>query len=219
MTNSRIGNVNSSSAHKPVTTAGRRQIVRVGAIALAHALAVLWQSGASAEAPFPPALYSERSQFILIEPQKEAPLIKLAQPSGQIVDIAKFRGKVILLNFWASWCAPCAEEMPSLDALAKAIPSSRLTVVAVALDSGDGRSVRAFLKRHPLQNVTVLLDPDHRFGSFADEARSPRTIPVYGLPTSYILDMHGRLVGYLTGAVDWNSEPAKTFIGYFAGLQ
>lgn len=177
-------------------------------------------SGANARANslYPPVLRNGLSQFTLLEPENPVPLTKLRGLDGGIVSTASFRGKIVLLNFWASWCAPCAEEMPSLDALAASIPSDRFAVVAVALD-GDSRAVRSFVARNRLQHLTVLLDPNHQFGALTNERASPETMPVYGLPTSYILDKDGRATGYLVGPTVWDSARARSFIDYFTNLR
>lgn len=195
----------------PRSLAARRSIV-----ALLCAVGTLLGGPGRANSLDPPVLRNGISQFILLEPQALAPSTPLRGLKGTTTrSMASFRGKIVLLNFWASWCAPCAEEMPSLDALAESIPSDRFVVVAVSLDGDNGQAVRSFVARNHLQHLTVLLDPHHQFGALTTEETSPRTMPVYGLPTSYVLDRDGRVTGYLVGPTAWDSSEARSFINYF----
>lgn len=176
---------------------------------------LLWSAAARAETFDPPALRNERSQFVLLEPLTQAPSTPLLRLDGHAADLSAFLGKVVLLNFWASWCPPCVKEMPSLDALAASHRGDRFAVVAVSLDRDNGEGVRNFLSRHPLRHVVVLRDPRHRFGALREDELSEKLLPVYGLPTSYILDRQGRVTGYLVGPADWTSTAARAFVDYF----
>jgi thiol-disulfide isomerase/thioredoxin len=123
-----------------------------------------------------------------------------------------WQGKVVPLNIWASWRAPCRRETPSLQALAAALPEHRFAVVAVAPDAGDGRPVRAFLARHRWPHMTVMLRQAHRLGS---AAAAPPRLPARLLPTSYAIDAQGGVPAYLTGPMDWMAAPARAFIRVF----
>lgn len=148
-----------------------------------------------------------------------APSTPVRGLDGTTTSLANFRGKIILLNFWASWCVPCAEEMPSLDALAADVPTDQFVVVAVSLDQDNEQRVRSFIAQHRLRHLIVLLDPNHHLGVLTNEAASTRSMPVYGLPTSYVIDRTGRVAGYLIGPTDWDSSQARSFIDYFTNLK
>lgn len=195
----------------------RRLFCHTGLV-LVSAAATLSRANARPGSLDPPTLRNGVGQFVLEEPLRPVPLMPLRGLDGRPLSIDKFRGKVVLLNFWASWCAPCVEEMPSLEALAASVPSERFVVVAVALDGGDGRQVQSFVKRYKLRHLTVVLDPKHEFGALTNEGKSEPTMSVYGYPTTYILDKHGMVTGFLVGPTMWDSPIARSFIDYFINL-
>lgn len=119
--------------------------------------------------------------------------------AGQTLD--GYRGKVVLLNFWASWCPPCLREMPSLDRLRAKMTGRPFAIVA--LDSAETvEEVNAFLsKMQP--GFTVLLDAD---GS------NTRRWKVFALPTSFLLDAEGRVRYVLTGPTEWDEGEAQRVI-------
>ncbi|MEO6929011.1 MAG: TlpA disulfide reductase family protein [Casimicrobiaceae bacterium] len=115
--------------------------------------------------------------------------LALADLRGNPVDLARYRGKTVLVNFWATWCVPCREEMPSLAALAK---TSGIAVLAV--DVGETASrVERFLARYP-SDLPILLDAH-------GEVAEAWSVSVY--PSSYIIDGEGRVRAYIAGALDW----------------
>lgn len=182
------------------------------------AIGVMLGGPAQANSLYPPVLRNGLGQFILLEPRALAPQTQLRAFDGSVAKMANFAGKIVLLNFWASWCRPCVEEMPSLEALAASLPPDQFVVVAVALDEDDGQKVRAFVARYRLKHLTVLLDPHRKFGVMAADAPPAGAMPVHGLPTSYIVDRAGGITGYLIGPMAWDSSQARSFINYFIGL-
>ena len=122
---------------------------------------------------------------------------------GAPAALASFRGKPVVLNFWATWCAPCVAELPELDRLAA---GGAVTVLAVSADRGGAARVKPFLAQHPLTHATVLLDP----GSDAVHA-----VQVAGFPTTLIIDAQGRLRGRLEGPAAWGG--AAGVIGGLVG--
>ena len=108
------------------------------------------------------------------------------------VSLAQLRGQVVLLNFWATWCAPCLEEMPSLVELGQAVP--QVKIVAVATD-GDPAAYNSYLRRHPLPFLTVL-----------DAAQvSNVKFGTYRFPETYIIDKQGTIRRKYIGPQDWTS--------------
>jgi thiol-disulfide isomerase/thioredoxin len=98
-------------------------------------------SAAIGNALEPPILRSNSSQFILLKPTNPAPTMPLQGLNGSVVDLSQYRGKVIVLNFWATWCLPCAYEMPSLDRLGAIADPTKLAVITVAIDQAGATSV------------------------------------------------------------------------------
>jgi cytochrome c biogenesis protein CcmG/thiol:disulfide interchange protein DsbE len=140
-----------------------------------------------------------------LRPGTAAPGFRLPSLEGGHVDLAAFRGRVVLLNFWATWCAPCVAEMPSLERLHRALGPEGLAVVTVSADD-DPAALRDFVKRYGL-TMPVLLDPE---GSEA--GRAYRTT---GYPETFVLDASGILLRHYVGPARWDSPEA---IAHFRGL-
>ncbi|MHB1220366.1 MAG: TlpA disulfide reductase family protein [Alphaproteobacteria bacterium] len=139
----------------------------------------------------------------------------LLSAEGDTVSLRRFQGKVVLLNFWATWCAPCRREMPALDRLEADMGGDKFEVVAVSIDRAGLLAVRPFYKALGVANLAIYLDPEQRLGYF--EAENPRSaaFALYGLPISYVLDDRGYVLGYLAGPADWDSKEARNFLQYF----
>ena len=129
------------------------------------------------------------------------PRVGLAAPdftvhdSDRTVTLSQFKGQVVVLNFWATWCPPCIEEMPSLVRMQQLMQSKGVTVVAVSVDV-DGNAYREFLKQHGVNLLTVR-DPDQKSNSLYGTFKFPET---------YIIDRKGVMRRKFIGAVDW-TEP------------
>jgi thiol-disulfide isomerase/thioredoxin len=128
---------------------------------------------------------------------------------GGKTSLARFSGKPVLLNLWATWCAPCVKELPTLDRLADA--QNGVTVLAVSQDSGPHASVEAFLASHKIVHLTAYQDPTSSLAG----ALSPDTV----LPTTILYDAQGREVWQYVGDLDWTSPQAATLIAEGAGPQ
>jgi thiol-disulfide isomerase/thioredoxin len=120
-------------------------------------------------------------------------------PAGKPLTLAAFKGKPLLVNLWASWCAPCVKELPTLDTLAR---SGKLQVLAVSQDDGPHTSVVAFLDKHRIATLQSYQDPKMALTG----ALGPDTV----LPTSILIDSGGKEVWRYVGELDWTgSEAAK----------
>jgi peroxiredoxin len=129
---------------------------------------------------------------------KEAAPFKLTDLKGDAVSLAALRGKVVFLNIWATWCAPCREEMPSMEKLYERMRGDKdFVMLAVSQDTGSRAEVMAYVKKHGY-HFDVLLDPNN---VVAEAYR------VSGVPETFIIDRSGRIVAHHSGAFDW-SQPA-----------
>ena len=127
-----------------------------------------------------------------------APDATFVDAAGKTVGITDFKGKPVLLNLWASWCAPCVKELPMLDALGR---SGALQVVAVSQDSGPQPSVKAFLAKLGVSGLGAYHDPSMSLSG---------ALNAQVLPTSVLYDAEGREVWRYTGDLDWTgAEAAK----------
>jgi len=135
----------------------------------------------------------------------EAPAFSLPALDGRSVDLGSYRGKVVLLNFWATWCGPCVSEMPSLERLHRTLGPEGLAVVTVSTDE-DEAALRQFVKQYDL-TMPVLRDP----GGRGPAARYHTT----GYPETFVLDRAGVLLQHTVGPAEWDSPES---LAYFGGL-
>lgn len=122
-----------------------------------------------------------------------------ASESGEAMDLTAFRGRVTLLNFWATWCPPCRAEMPALDALEGELGGPDFHVAPLSVDRGGAAKSRAFYDEISVKNLPLYLDP---------RSTLAKEFAVLALPVTVILDRDGREVARLTGDADWHSPEA-----------
>ena len=134
-----------------------------------------------------------------------APNFVLPDLNGREVDLASLRGKVVLLNIWATWCPPCVEEMPSMEKLYQALKDQDFEILAVSIDASGAGVVAPFMKKHRL-SFTTLTDTE---GGIA------RLYQTTGIPESFIIDKQGRILEKVIGPRDWASADA---LRYFRNL-
>lgn len=130
-----------------------------------------------------------------------APDFTLPGLDGQMVRLADFRGKVVLLNIWATWCPPCVEEMPSMEALYQKLKAEGFEILAVSVDVSGAQAVRPFMEKHRL-NFPALTDTDGTVKSLYQTT---------GVPESFIIDKDGTIVEKIIGPRDWTSPGAIRF--------
>lgn len=131
------------------------------------------------------------------------PDITFQDADGKDVKLSDLKGKTILLNLWATWCAPCREEMPSLDRLQKAMASDKFEVVALSLDRAGYAASRKFLDDLKTTAVKLYVDASSKEGM---------KLKVAGMPTTILINKDGLEVGRLAGAAAWDSDEAKKLI-------
>ncbi len=131
-----------------------------------------------------------------------SPPFTLVDLEGRQVSLSDFRGKVVLLNFWATWCGPCRVEMPSMEALYKELRRDGFEILAVSVDAQGSAVTRPFQEAMGL-TFPILHDPDYEVGG----AYGARTLPI-----SYVIDRNGIIQHRVVGARDWHSPKAKEFI-------
>lgn len=125
-----------------------------------------------------------------------APEFTLPAPDGKQTKLSSFRGKNVLLNFWATWCGPCQQEMPSLEALYQRYKDQGFVIVGVSLDEEGWPVVDGFLKRVPV-NFPLLLDVSQ---SVSD------TYQIFRIPESYLIDETGLIIDKFVGPQDYNQD-------------
>ena len=130
-----------------------------------------------------------------------APDFTLPGLDGQMVSLADYRGKVVLLNIWATWCPPCVEEMPSMEKLYQEFKDDNLEILAVSIDALGAEVVGPFMQKYNL-TFPALLDP---------EGTIRQSYQVTGVPESFIIDQQGVLAKKIIGAADWSSPGVLSF--------
>jgi peroxiredoxin len=130
---------------------------------------------------------------------KLAANFSLKDLKGNEISLASLRGKVVFLNIWATWCAPCREEMPSIQSLYKSFKGNTDFVVLAVSQDTDGSSVQPFVEHNRLQ-FTVLLDPRNKIGELYD---------VNGIPETFIIGRDGRIVAHHVGPYDWSNADIR----------
>jgi peroxiredoxin len=118
--------------------------------------------------------------------------------AGQATRLSGYRGKVVLLNLWTTWCPPCREEMPSMERLYQKLKDRGFVLLAVSQDEGGKALVEPFVQQLKL-TFPVLVDPEHQVGE---------RYGVWGYPESFLIDREGRVVERVIGPRDWAS-PAQ----------
>ena len=144
-------------------------------------------------------------EFIPAATPQPAPEISITDLDGKPVALDGFKGKVVLLNLWATWCQPCIKEMPSLVDLQKKLGSA-LTVVAVSEDHGGEVIVKLFVQKLGLDALKIGLDPKMTAG---------RAFQVRGLPSSFLIGADGKVLGEVEGAADWSSDQLRATIAKY----
>ena len=124
-----------------------------------------------------------------------APDFAVPDLHGQAVRLSAFRGKVVLLNLWTTWCPPCREEMPSLERLHARLGARDFQLLAVSEDEEGRRAVEPFVREMQL-SFPVLVDPEHQVGD---------RYAVTGYPETFLIDRTGRVVQHVIGPRDWAS--------------
>ncbi len=142
--------------------------------------------------------------FTATEP-KTLPDVPLHMPSGKIVRISDFKGMPTLVNMWATWCAPCVVELPSLEKLA-GFYKGRLNVIAVALEQRPPAEVAAFLEKRALGDFAAHVDLT---GEFSEN------LGLRGIPTSFLIGSDGQILYRFEGDADWAGPESKSFFDVF----
>lgn len=124
------------------------------------------------------------------------------QDSEHRITLSQLRGQVVVLNFWATWCAPCVEEMPSLVEMQRRLKDRGVTVVAVSVDVDDG-AYRQFVKKHGVSLLTVRDGGQKANGLYG----------TFKFPETYVIDRKGIMRRKFIGPIDWNSAEMTEFLG------
>lgn len=135
----------------------------------------------------------------VIQPPVAPPAISFVDADGQQRTLKQYLGSVVVLNLWASWCAPCTAELPSLDALAAKVAGQGIVVLALSSDHGGAMAVRKFYQDHGIKTLPILLDP---------EGAALHALGVQGIPATFLIGRDGLERASIEGAADWATAAA-----------
>ena len=147
------------------------------------------------QAPAASGVGQNLGQFTALTASLPAPALVFTTRDGVQKHLADFKGKLVLVNLWATWCAPCVEEMPSLDRL-QAKLGDKLTILAISEDRQGETVVAPFLEQHAIKHLAIFLDP---------KTAATNEFGAQGLPTSYLIAPDGTILGKEEGGAAWDS--------------
>jgi peroxiredoxin len=136
-----------------------------------------------------------------LQPGRPAPDFVFPGLDGKMVRLADYKGKVVFLNIWATWCPPCREEMPSMENLYKELKGEDFEILAVSIDASEAKAVAPFMKEFRL-SFPVLLDP---------KGTAKSLYGTTGVPESFIIDKKGRIEKIIIGPMDWATPDVVRF--------
>jgi len=206
-----------TSARTPVRSKVRVLLAITGIAVLAVSIVMAYREGTSTDAQTPvPARTtvvdsgSNKTAFVFnIHPQPRVlPTIRFADEKGHAMTLQDFRGKVVLLNLWATWCPPCREEMPTLDRLQARLGGPGFEVVAVSIDRDGLPAVQEFYLQTAIKQLRVYLDKS---------GEASANLGATGIPTTLLIDRESREIGRKIGPAEWDSPEVVTLIQGYLG--
>jgi thiol-disulfide isomerase/thioredoxin len=171
----------------------RRLLVAAGTLA----------AGLDARKPHAAKSHDLATELVPTVPPVVAPDIAFVAADGSEHHLRDFLGHGMVINLWATWCAPCVDEMPSLAALSKTLAPDDIAVLPLSSDRGGVRAVEAFYQDHGIGGLPVLLDP---------KGEAARAWHARGIPTSLIIDKRGLERARLEGSADWSTPAAAAIV-------
>jgi thiol-disulfide isomerase/thioredoxin len=162
----------------------------------------------------PPPFASVRHQFTEVRGARPVPALPIPRLGAAALDLASLRGKVALVNFWATWCPACRTELPILDRLAG---NGRADLAVVAITTDRDRSLVApFVRKLNLRHLAIGFDPGGMVARAGANDGVDTPFALYGMPISFVLGVTGQVEGYITGEADWLSQEAGRLFDYYA---
>lgn len=169
-------------------------------------------AAASSAARLAPLARGEVAAMQITEAPKAAPDLAFKGPEGQDTSLAGMKGRLLLVNLWATWCAPCKAEMPALDRLQAAFDRRDFEVVAINVDTRNLDRPPLWLKENAIATLVYYADPAGRVLPAVQKAAGST-----GLPTTLLIDPKGCMIGVMKGPAEWSSEDAKRLVNTALG--
>jgi thiol-disulfide isomerase/thioredoxin len=157
-----------------------------------------------------PAAAAADPKFVMLDPPKAVPDVRFVDGDGRNRALSDFKGRVVLLNIWATWCVPCRKEMPTLDRLQSVLGREGVEVVARSIDRGGVDVVRKFYGEIGISRLAIYVDTS---------GRAFRDLAVVGLPTTILIDRAGREIGRVVGPAKWDAPETIDTLRRLIGRQ
>lgn len=141
--------------------------------------------------------------FVFRDAPAPVPVLQFTGETDEPQTLAEFRGKIVLLNVWATWCLPCRKEMPTLDRLQAVLGGPDFEVIALSIDRGGPEAVKKFYAETGVQHLAIHVDATGKAG-FA--------LATMGLPTTLLIDREGQELGRLIGPAEWDTPDTVDFL-------
>lgn len=142
------------------------------------------------------AVAGGRDKFPLHKSPRDVQLIEFTDEAGEAFKLSDWKGRVVLLNVWATWCPPCRKEMPTLDKLQAELGGDQFAVVALSVDRSGAPVVRKFYEKIDIKNLKIYVDPT---------MKTQRQLKLFGLPGTLLLGPDGKELGRLLGPAEWDT--------------
>ncbi len=186
--------------HMQATLGAVGRVLRVLAVVLLSILVA--QSAAATHSATEPSDGTVGS-FLKVSPPRALTDFSFYDSEGHVVRLSDFRGKVVLVNLWATWCPPCIRELPALDRLQGRLGGESFMVLSLSLDRVGRKTVEKFFRRLKIQHLGLFVDPGHAASA---------AFPIDVLPATFVLDREGRIVSFLRSYADWDAPEAENMI-------
>ena len=189
-------------------------LIGVAIVAASIGAFMLWRANqppaaTESSAPPAPALAVSSDSLTMLARPRPVPTVDFVDGNGQPMTNRDFHGRIVLLNIWATWCAPCRKEMPTLDRLEQKLGGPNFEVVALSIDHQGRGVVASFYRELGVKALRIYLD---------SSAKAIGPLGVVGLPTTLLIDRNGDEIGRKIGPAQWDSaENVKVIRRYIAG--
>lgn len=185
-----------------------KKIVTIATVVVAAIIGAGWNLSPQGEpvATSDIQLVGEVKRFQLATSANKTSDVSWYDMSGKKISFADFKGKVVLLNYWATWCLPCIKELPSVNRLQSTLANDDFTVVAINVDRNGSNTAPAMVKKLALGSLDLYIDT---------RSVSARELGVRGMPTTFLFDRQGRKIGHLEGGAEWDMPESMALVQYF----
>ena len=167
---------------------------------------IVWSDTSLTKASTPPPREGDMVKFVELAPPLPVPEASFYTSNGKKINLNMFKGAWLLVNFWATWCAPCISELPSLYNLKQNKSSSKFKILLVSIDRAGPKVYKPFLKKLELSQLKSASDP---------KANLMRALKISGIPTTLLIDPKSYIVGMYTGDAQWDHPFAETLLMHY----